>query len=236
MFIADRHSYERAGSIKPFKQVGGDASSREGWRIALQLIRECFGDSSSEICERLNICQPDVFRVQSVMADKGINTVTSTSCGRLFDAVSAVLGVRRESTFEGEASTALMFTAQRYIRSCNAPLTFCTAVYQENGRVVLDTLSVFKDIVTRFLDGEDKGALAYLFHAALADEIAQCGDVLRRKHGLETVALSGGVFQNKLLLKLSKDKLEENGFNVLIHSLVPPNDGGIALGQAYYSV
>ncbi len=236
VFIADRHSYERAGSIKPFKQVGGDASSREGWRIALQLIRECFGDSSSEICERLNICQPDVFRVQSVMADKGINTVTSTSCGRLFDAVSAVLGVRRESTFEGEASTALMFTAQRSIRSCNAPLTSSTAVYQENGRVVLDTLSVFKDIVTRFLDGEDKGALAYLFHAALADEIAQCCDVLRRKHGLETVALSGGVFQNKLLLKLSKDKLEENGFNVLIHSLVPPNDGGIALGQAYYSV
>ena len=114
ILLCDTHSFERAGSIKPFRQVGGDASSKEGWRIAVQLIRDGFGDDAQSVCEQLGLCDEKTFKLQSVMADKGINTVTSTSAGRLFDAVSAILGIRRSSTFEGESSMCLEFAAERF--------------------------------------------------------------------------------------------------------------------------
>ncbi|MBR1749748.1 MAG: carbamoyltransferase HypF [Ruminococcus sp.] len=238
IFIGDRSCYERVGSIRPFKQVGGDASSKEGWRIAIQLIRDCFGDKAQEICEELSLCKADVFKVQSVMADKSVNTVISTSCGRLFDAVSAVLGIRQASTFEGEASTALMYEAQKFIKRDPHydKQLLDTSITDKDGFITLDTTLMFKDIVSLFLKGIDRGELAYCFHLALSEDIVKCCIKLSKNHKINTVALSGGVFQNKLLLGLVKGKLIANGINVLIHSLVPPNDGGIALGQAYYSV
>lgn len=235
ILLCDTHSFERAGSIKPFRQVGGDASSKEGWRIAVQLIRDSFGDDAQLVCEKLSLCDEKTFRLQSVMADKGINTVTSTSAGRLFDAVSAILGIRRSSTFEGESSMCLEFAAERFEKQ-QAECEKTAVRIDGSGFETIDTTSLAGEIARRFIDGEGADKLAFVFHASLADGIVKCCERISRKTGVNKCALSGGVFQNKLLLRLTKQQLEALGFEVLIHSLVPANDGGIALGQAYYAL
>ncbi|MCR5480735.1 MAG: carbamoyltransferase HypF [Ruminococcus sp.] len=235
ILLCDTHSFERAGSIKPFRQVGGDASSKEGWRIAVQLIRDSFGDDAQLVCEKLSLCDEKTFRLQSVMADKGINTVTSTSAGRLFDAVSAILGIRRSSTFEGESSMCLEFAAERFEKQ-QAECEKTAVRIDGSGFETIDTTSLAGEIARRFIDGEGADKLAFVFHASLADGIVKCCESISRKTGVKKCALSGGVFQNKLLLRLTKQQLEALGFDVLIHSFVPANDGGIALGQAYYAL
>ena len=237
ILLCDTHGFERAGSIRPFKQVGGDASSKEGWRIAVQLLRDGFGEQALSVCERLGLCDEKTFRLQSVMADKGINAVTSTSAGRLFDAVSAILAIRTHSTFEGESSMCLEFAAERFEkRSADSCDIIGVGLQSENGFETLDTTTLVSQLTQLFLDGGDSDELAYIFHASLADAIVRCCENLAGKTGIKTAALSGGVFQNKLLLRLVKHRLEEKGIRVLIHELVPANDGGIALGQAYYAL
>ena len=231
LLVCDYEGYERAGHIKPFMQVGGDLSAKEGWRIAVQLIRERF-DNAGEICEKLGLCDEKTFKLQSVMADKGLNAVKSTSMGRVFDAVSAILGIRKESTFEGEASTALMYEAEIYERIHSDIECKLTSHVSEDG--IIDTTALAGEIAERFLRGEDRGKLSYLFHKALMQDICTACERLRERYALDTAALSGGVFQNRLLTRLTKSSLEAKGFKVLIHSLIPPNDGGIALGQAAY--
>ena len=220
LLICDYEGYERAGHIKPFMQVGGDLSAKEGWRIAVQLIREHF-DNAGEICERLDLCDEKTFKLQSVMADKGLNAVKSTSMGRVFDAVSAILGIRKASTFEGEASTALMYAAELFERIHSDIECKLTSHVSEDG--IIDTTALAGEIAERFLRGEDRGKLSYIFHKALTQDICTACERLRERYALQTIALSGGVFS-----------LEAKGFKVLIHSLIPPNDGGIALGQAAY--
>ena len=231
LLICDYEGYERAGHIKPFMQVGGDLSAKEGWRIAVQLIREHF-DNAGEICERLDLCDEKTFKLQSVMADKGLNAVKSTSMGRVFDAVSAILGIRKASTFEGEASTALMYAAELFERIHSDIECKLTSHVSEDG--IIDTTALAGEIAERFLRGEDRGKLSYIFHKALTQDICTACERLRERYALQTIALSGGVFQNRLLVRLTKSSLEAKGFKVLIHSLIPPNDGGIALGQAAY--
>lgn len=231
LLICDYEGYERAGHIKPFMQVGGDLSAKEGWRIAVQLIREHF-DNAGEICERLDLCDEKTFKLQSVMADKGLNAVKSTSMGRVFDAVSAILGIRKASTFEGEASTALMYASELFERIHSDIECKLTSHVSEDG--IIDTTALAGEIAERFLRGEDRGKLSYIFHKALTQDICTACERLRERYALQTIALSGGVFQNRLLVRLTKSSLEAKGFKVLIHSLIPPNDGGIALGQAAY--
>lgn len=234
MLICDTHGFERAGSIMPFKQVGGDASSKEGWRIAVQLIRDGFGSDAQGICEKLGLCDEKTFKLQSVMADKGINTVLSTSAGRLFDAVSAILGIRTHSTFEGESSMCLEFAAEAFEKDDPGYKTAYSGAFYDGEK--LATTELVRDLTQRFLQGEDKGKLAYDFHFVLAQMMTEFSLWLSEKTGIKTAALSGGVFQNKLLLRLTKQRLESRGFRVLIHELVPANDGGIALGQAYFAL
>ena len=238
LLLCDFAGYVRAGSIRPFTQTGGDASSREGWRIAASLLRETCADAQV-LCESLQICDAAQYRVQAAMAQNGINSVRSTSCGRVFDAVAAMLGIRRASTFEGEAATALMYEAERFLRrGAAAPASEC-AVTDENGFVTLETAALAAEIARRYAacpTEEMRGALAFGFHAALADAVcAACGR-LRERYGLQTAALSGGVFQNRLLLRMTRQRLEAAGFAVLRHHLIPPNDGGICLGQAAYGL
>ena len=238
LLTADFTGFERAGHIKPFLQIGGDASSKEGWRIAVSMIYSLTGDRDRalEIVKALDLCDDKTARVQFMMADRRLNAVLSTSAGRLFDSVSALLGIRRASTFEGEAATALQFRAQAFLRDhpeeapaiCRIP----PATESEEGELILGTDALFEDLLERRLSGQDPDMLAYLFHRMLADQILEgCGRI-REKTGLGVCALSGGVFQNTLLLAMTQEGLEKMGFEVLIHSLVPPNDGGICLGQA----
>ncbi len=162
-----------------------------------------------------------------------MNTVTSTSAGRLFDAVSALLGIKKASTFEGEASMYLEFAAGEWIPARDEEeLREFPMETAEDGRLLLPTLPLFRHLLELRLRGVPIQKLAYLFHERLAEQIRQCCRILRDREGLSTVALSGGVFQNLLLTRLAREKLEVDGFHLLLHSLIPPNDGGICLGQA----
>ena len=237
LMICGFGGYERVGSIEPFMQVGGDASAKEGWRIAVQMIRQGFGEQAGEVCEKLGLCDGKTFRLQAMMADKRLNAVRSTSCGRLFDAVSAILGIRTASTFEGEASTALMYHAERAVKRNGSvrsklPVTMTADSETGSGFITLGTGEIVTELARRKLAGEDTELLALEFHWALSELIRISCIGLRERTGLDNVALSGGVFQNRLLVQLTKTALEKAGFKVLLHGVIPPNDGGICVGQA----
>lgn len=283
ILLADYDSFTRWGCIEPFAQTGGDVSAKEGWRIAVSLLGKIYGkENALLIIETLGLCEPKLAKLQFTMEERGINTVQSTSAGRLFDAVSAILDIRKSSTFEGEASTSLQFAAEKWLdaqqqktfyqqqidinrnmkvsqenssdadqkiiadrnKSMNLKSSSDVAqksVVEKNNSInqnikadlyYLPTLSLVKELAERKLAGENSNQLALHFHRRLAEMIVSACEKAREETGINTVALSGGVYQNKLLLDYSVTMLEERGFHVLRHHLLPPNDGGISLGQA----
>lgn len=265
ILLADYDSFTRWGCIEPFAQTGGDASAKEGWRIAVSLLGKNYGkENALQIIETLGLCEPKLAKLQFTMEERGINTVQSTSAGRLFDAVSAILDIRKSSTFEGEASTSLQFAAEKWLDAQKKKIAGSEdfaesgiitdygelksisdvaqkSVVEKNNSInrnikadlyYLPTLSLVKELAERKLAGENSNQLALHFHRRLAEMIVSACEKAREETGINTVALSGGVYQNKLLLDYSVTMLEERGFHVLRHHLLPPNDGGISLGQA----
>ena len=265
ILLADYDSFTRWGCIEPFAQTGGDASAKEGWRIAVSLLGKIYGkENALQIIETLGLCEPKLAKLQFTMEERGINTVQSTSAGRLFDAVSAILDIRKSSTFEGEASTSLQFAAEKWLDAQKKKIAGSEdfaesgiiadygelksisdvaqkSVVEKNNSInrnikadlyYLPTLSLVKELAERKLAGENSNQLALHFHRRLAGMIVSACEKAREETGINTVALSGGVYQNKLLLDYSVTMLEERGFHVLRHHLLPPNDGGISLGQA----
>ncbi|MEI3194009.1 MAG: carbamoyltransferase HypF [Lachnospiraceae bacterium] len=240
ILLADYENFTRFGSITPFLQIGGDISAKEGWRIAVSMIYGYTKDREQawKMMENLGLCSEQESKVQFTMADRKLNAVVSTSVGRLFDAVSAILGFRRQSSFEGEASMALEFAAEAY-EQYNLQKQKGNQdhlLYKEDGRLILNTQMLVQKITEAKLQGADSGRLAYLFHQTLAEQITAACMEARNVSGRQKVALSGGVFQNRLLLRLTEERLMEEGFEVLRHRMVPPNDGGIAIGQAAYGM
>lgn len=265
ILLADYDSFTRWGCIEPFAQTGGDASAKEGRRIAVSLLGKIYGkENALLIIETLGLCESKLAKLQFTMEERGINTVQSTSAGRLFDAVSAILDIRKSSTFEGEASTSLQFAAEKWLDAQKKKIAGSEdfaesgiiadygelksisdvaqkSVVEKNNSInrnikadlyYLPTLSLVKELAERKLAGENSNQLALHFHRRLAGMIVSACEKAREEIGINTVALSGGVYQNKLLLDYSVTMLEERGFHVLRHHLLPPNDGGISLGQA----
>ncbi len=241
ILLADYEDFTRFGNITPFLQIGGDVSAKEGWRIAVSMIYGYTKDRelAGEIMKKLDLCNEKESKVQFAMADRKLNAVLSTSVGRLFDAVSAILGIRHKSSFEGEASMALEFAAEAYEQKDHEQKQnekIDPLVYEEDGHVILNTQLLVQRIVEAKLQGADSGRLAYWFHEILAEQITAVCVEARNVSGRQKAVLSGGVFQNRLLLRLTEERLTEEGFEVLRHRMVPPNDGGIAVGQAAYGM
>ena len=232
--LGDEKGYERVGSIAPFIHAGGDIASREGWRIAYSMISTALGsEAANRIGETLGLGDEKGRQSIDFMLGNNINTVKSTSAGRLFDAVSAVLGIKSASTFEGEASMALQFAAERAEAQGISLAPYegrLMNIDEEQFELCTDTLLM--ELAARSLADQDTDQLAYFFHKALADMIVIACCYQRTRCDVNVVALSGGVFQNLLLLRLVDDGLEREGFKVLKHGVVPTNDGGISLGQA----
>ena len=192
--------------------------------VAVSLIYQQTQDKEQtmEIVKKLNLCSEPECKVILAMADRKMNAVTSTSAGRLFDAVSAILGIRTKSTFEGEASMALEFAAEAYeeeLWEIDEPADGESDPDEEKkepeDRLIMKTGSLIKYLTDLITDGCRK---------------------IRKKTKCNCVALSGGVFQNRLLLRMVEEGLEKEHFTVLRHHLIPANDGGIALGQAAYAM
>lgn len=237
ILLANTHDFTRFASLMPFTQSGGDASSREGWRIAVSLVYDMTGRNVAEtkrIVAQLGLCDEQNLKMQLFMIDKGINSVSSTSAGRLFDGISAILGICNASTFEGEGAMKLQFAAEKAEPLKDTALLAEAGLVMQNGLYRMRTDTLVQYIVSQFLHGTAPETLAYVFHYYLAQCIVTAVETARRETGLTTVVLTGGVFQNTLLLRLCEDALKQKEFTVLRHHVVPPNDGGLALGQALW--
>ena len=213
-FICDTKNYVRAASIKPFMQAGGDKSAREGWRIALNFV-------NLDVARELRLADEKNLRRVQFLLDKNINCVVSTSVGRIFDAIAAILGICSVSSYEGEAAMRLQAAAERSNKNFRAEFK--------------NTDEIVAEILIRRLNGENICDLARLFHERLAEMTAQTIFELSGRTKIKIVALSGGVFQNSLLTTLLTEKLRRTGLKILRHALIPPNDGGICIGQAIYA-
>ncbi|MDD6211920.1 MAG: carbamoyltransferase HypF [Clostridiales bacterium] len=244
ILAADYHGFTRIGCVSPFLQAGGDASAREGWRIAVSMI--CgwsrTREEAWEMVQSLGLCDKNAFLLQYGMVERKWNVVTSTSVGRIYDAVSAILGICRQSTYEGEAATSLQFAAMAG-ESSGMEMVFPGLTLPDerwslspDTKIIMDTETLVKQVIRFHQEGIPAECLALYFHRGLAFQIGEACRRAREINGRNTVALSGGVFQNTLLLKETKKRLEQDGFQVIIHQMVPPNDGGIALGQAVYAM
>lgn len=175
-------------------------------------------------------------QAQFFLMDNRINTAVSTSAGRLFDGLSAALGLCRTSTFEGQGAMALQFAAEDWEREHGGRGRFGGSLVPYEDRYVMPAGDVVMDCIRQYLRGGSVGEAAYAFHCALAEMAAAAAGRACKETGIRAVALSGGVFQNTLFLRLCAGALERQGLTVLRHRLVPPNDGGLALGQAAYAM
>lgn len=232
-------SFTRLGSIAPFLHPAGDIGAKEGWRIALSMMSQTMErDQCLQMAEAFGLADPTSLRLQYHSIERRLGTVSSTSAGRLFDAVSAILGFATQSSFEGEAAQALQFAAERAKHELFDPDQWKLAQTQSD-RLFLPTDRLFATLCAQSMHEPDRAmreSLAKFFHEALVHMLGQALILLREQTHINTVALSGGVFQNALFATLLEKTLTDQGFVVLTHALVPANDGGLALGQAFYAM
>lgn len=217
VLLCDRADYRRVGRLRPFALAGGEAAVRQGWRVALALAHQAEVDYTPTSVEPRRV---DAARQ---MLRSGFRCLTTSSAGRLFDGFSALCGVAEVSRYEGEAAIWLEGLAA----SDAGPLPFGQGT--ADGLHELDWRPAVRAVVGR-TDG--LAALATAFHRGLAEGLAELCQVVRDESGRNVVALSGGCLQNVRLLGLLSEALRQAGFEVLCHRRVPPNDGGLALGQA----
>jgi len=227
ILVADLKGFTRAGHLAPVRLPGGEAAIRSPARMALAYLLAAFGDKFQEVAAKLGLSFPDLERrVLLRQLSTGWHSPVTTSAGRLFDAVAAATGICRRRTYEGQPALELEMAAAPEERG------FYPAEVQQDGEtLVLDTPAIFRGVVEDRLAGQDNAVAAARFHQSLAEGLTRMCLTLREHTRLNLVALSGGVFQNGLLSMQLKTCLTGLGFEVLTHKLVPPNDGGISLGQ-----
>jgi hydrogenase maturation protein HypF len=231
--VADFDHFERAAHLRPVALPGGTAAIREPWRMALAWTALAAGpDAAARIGPGLDPRWSDVLAL-ALMDGQAALAGRTTSAGRLFDAVAALLGLRSRITYEGQAAIELETLARNVPRQ-DAPRYPADLVEAAGpgGLEVLDPAPLVATVLSEIDRGTDRAEIAAGFHEGLGRATAALGARLARRHGLDTVALSGGVFQNARLSDIVEDGLVAEGLTVLVHELVPPNDGGISIGQA----
>ena len=223
--LADLADAERAGHLAGVPMPGGAAAIRQPWRMAAVYLDAAFPEGlpgGLDVVRRNQEAWPAVL----ALAHRGMNSPLTSSAGRLFDAVAALLGLRDAINYEGQAAVELeQLAATARHDPYRAALT--------DGRpLTVAGPDLVRAAAEDLLAGVPREVIGARFHQGVAAMIGEACGLLRERSGLGTVALSGGVFQNLLLLGTVVDLLEGMGFRVLTHARVPPNDGGISLGQA----
>ena len=222
--VCDAKLAQRFGHLRAVRQPGGDAAVRHPWRMAI-----AHADDAGVLDQAIGLLDADVTDdVDQLVAQlrAGLASPYTSSGGRLFDAVSALAGVCRESSYEGQPA---MLLEQAALSSATREYTF--DVGMQDGRLVLDTRPIVAAIVKDLVKGRAPGEVAGRFHRTLAAAILEVCRAVRGGTGLSRVCLAGGVFQNDLLLSDVASRLETCNFEVYVPREVPVGDGGIALGQ-----
>ena len=214
--VGDANGYERAAFLNPVPLPGGANAIREPWRMAVAHCLAAFDELPAVVRSILDEYRIDA--VSGICADPA--TLRTSSMGRLFDAVAALCGLTKHITYEGEAAIALEGLAAD-----------CESVDGDYSWLGNDAAAVIRQIVQDLEAGVDRSLIAAKFHRAVADFVSSTCIDIRDCTDINTVALSGGVFENKLLVELLHPLLDQQGFHILRQNQVPPNDGGNALGQ-----
>lgn len=223
--VGDYRHFIRAAHLRYVGMPGGDQAIREPWRMALAHLKDA-GPELTALKARLSRHQ--VSTVEK-MLERRFNTPWTSSAGRLFDAVAALLGVRDRVSYEGQAAIELEALAMKGLPDRIYPYELSTA--QASQPLLVDTRPLIRYIVEEACAGVSSASIARRFHHTLVDIIATVCDRLRQSTGINDVVLSGGVFLNAVLSEELYARLEVDGFGAYHHHLVPPNDGGLSLGQ-----
>ncbi|PKN06319.1 MAG: carbamoyltransferase HypF, partial [Deltaproteobacteria bacterium HGW-Deltaproteobacteria-7] len=227
--IASETGFQRFGHLQYLVLPGGEKSIREPWRIAASLLKAAWGPSWKEIALHLKLMtDQSICETLDKIIESRMNSPLSSGLGRLFDGVAALIGLRRTVSFEGQAAMELEAQAAD---SSGSPYPF--AILQDGDKSnIIDYTDMIKAIVADLDAGKSKAHIAASFHQTLTDAFTVTADKMRKATGLTRVVLSGGCFQNKILLEGSIEKLRNDGFEVYCHRQIPANDGGVSLGQA----
>lgn len=226
VLIGDYADFIRWGHLKTVQLPGGDSAAHNPCRTALAHLHAAGIGWTPDVAS-VNACDQTELTVLARQLDRTTNCVASSSMGRLFDAVASLLDLRHRITYEAQAAIDLEALADAAPVVGRGDPTLELPV--DGGTI--DPGLLLRRLVDLIDSGCDRGALARAFHIAVAEAVAICAMRARDEQGINVVGLTGGVFQNVLLTRLSKARLNELGFEVLTHRVVPPNDGGLALGQ-----
>jgi hydrogenase maturation protein HypF len=222
LLVADLDGFRRVGHLRPVALPGGDRAAREPWRMAIAWLAETLGP---EAAERYGRAVDDRWKAVLDLAQRP-DVLRTSSAGRLFDAVAALLGLRTRITYEAQAAIELESAA------AGQPLAGPGGYELDVAGGVLDPTPLLARIVTDRDRGATPATISAGFHAGLGRGVAGAAIEAAAANALDTVALSGGVFQNARLTAVVVEALEAAGLRVLVHRLVPPNDGGVSVGQA----
>ena len=242
--LGDAADFVRVAHLRSWRLPGGEVAVREPRRVALALLWEIYGEAALERDDLAPVraFAPAERRLLGQMLERGINSPLTTSAGRLFDGVAALLDLRQEITFEGQAAMALEFAVDPDIKGAYplplvkdnpGPRNKAEEDYsprseaKEKAPMLLDWGTMVEAVLDDLKRGVEPGVMAARFHNGLVEAIVD----VARAVGQSQVALTGGCFQNRLLTERAAQRLGEAGFQVLLHRQVPPNDGGISLGQ-----
>jgi hydrogenase maturation protein HypF len=214
-------SFERVAHLRQFRLPGGGKAVKEPRRSALGVLHEVLGENVWNEDLIRSIFSSDELSILRKMLEKNLNAPVTSSAGRLFDAVSALIGLRQRASFEGQAAVELEFNADVDLRDAY-PFTLTEKI-----PVVIDWEPAIRGALGDIKNGGSRGAISAKFHNMLVQSIV----AVARRIGEPTVVLSGGCFQNRLLLERAVEQLREENLRPYWHQRIPPNDGGIALGQ-----
>jgi len=223
--------YKRLGHLRYVPLPGGDKAVQEPWRMAAVYLERIYGDLEELSIPFVKDLDLERWTQIRLAVRSQINSPLCSSTGRLFDAVSAILGVRTIVNYEGQAAMELEQIAEEGEHG-----EYSFEILDENGSITVNPDPIIEAIVEDLKRKESPATISARFHNSVVRVISRMAKMMRQDNGLSHVFLSGGVFQNTLLLGKAWDILKEDGFKVYVHQKVPSNDGGISLGQAFYAL
>jgi hydrogenase maturation protein HypF len=225
--LGDTRDFQRVAHLRRFRLPGGDAAVKEPRRVALAVLWEMWGENAfdREDLAPIRAIEESERRLLATMLAKGFRSPVTSSAGRLFDAVAALIDVRQRVSFEGQAAMALEFMADA--QETGSYSFALRAADGEPETLELDWQPIVEGVIEDSQRHVDPGIIAGRFHNTLVEALVAVAERI----GETRVALTGGCFQNRLLTERAASRLRESGLDVLIHRQVPANDGGISLGQ-----
>jgi hydrogenase maturation protein HypF len=258
--VADYRNFRRAGHLEYLPLPGGAAAIKRPYRTAIGYILALLGENAlNAVIATLSVAKGKQSQLASIgqmseveievikrQIERRINSPLSSSMGRLFDAISALLGIRGEIDYEGQAAVELEMAAHSSVIARPVPSkareldeaisgnneSYPYHIVEDEGMRVVRLRDLLSAVIEDLHQGISKGRISVKFHNTIARMINEMCHLIADETGVSQVALSGGVFQNRLLLRKTVGLLESSGFQVFTHRQVPCNDGGISLGQA----